>query len=117
MTPPGLFSAGCGAGSWSSGRVWFVESRGAVGISSVVVVVGAGPLVRAGSGDAVAPGGVGLESVVGPAERGEVVGGRGSGLWPVFCCGVVVERDDVVDVAAAGGSGAPGEHAGAASSR
>ncbi|CAM3868972.1 hypothetical protein NOZE110980_18590 [Nocardioides zeicaulis] len=60
----------------------------------------------------VAPGGVGLQSVVRPAQRGEVRGrGRAWLRLPGGCC-VVVERRDVVEVADPGGAGAPREDAG-----
>ena len=74
---------------------------------------GDGPLEAAVVGHPVAPGGVGLEAVVEPAEGGEVGGLRGTWLWSALCFGVGVVRDDVVDVAAAGRSGAPREHASA----
>ena len=48
-----------------------------------------------------------------PAQRAQVLGLRGSGLWSAFCLGVVVVLDDVVDVAAPRRPTAEWEHAGA----
>ena len=76
-----------------------------------------GPLEAPSSGDAVAPGGVGLEAMVEPAQRGKVVGLGGARLCHVLGFGVVVVLGDVVDVAMSGGSGAPREDARAAESR
>ena len=102
--------AGCGAGSISLG---WVERGGAGGVASVVVAVGAGPLEDPGRRHAVGPGRMCLEAVVEPAERGEVGCAGRSGLGSAVGVGVVVVGGDVVDVAAPGGAGAPGEHAGA----
>ena len=86
----------------SFGWLGLVDWARAVTIADESVAVGAGPLELARSGHLVAPGGEGLESVVVPAERGEVRGDGGAGLWSAFGGGVVVELDDVVDVAASG---------------
>ena len=93
--------AGCGAGSWSAwpgdvGRVgWLglVDRGGARAVALVVVAVRTRPLEAAVVGHLVAPGGVGLEAVVEPAQRGEVVGRRRTRLWSPLCLGVVVVRD------------------------
>ena len=81
---------------------WLVDRGRAGPVASVVVAVRTRPLEHAGLDHLVAPGGVGLEPVVEPAERGEVVALRRTGLWSPLGLGVGVVRDDVVDVAAAG---------------
>ena len=101
-----------GAAGCRAGRVARLVDRGGAGpVASVVVAVRLGPLEDAGLDHPVTPGGVGLEAVVEPAQRGEVVGLRRTGLWSPLRLGVGVVRDDVVDVAAPGRAGAPGEHA------
>ena len=101
------------------GGVWSVVILGRAArwtwcraVASEPVAVGAGPLEDAVRRHPVAPGGAGLESVVSPAEGGEVRGRGGTGLWSALGFGVVVVLDDVVDVAAPRGSGAPREDAG-----
>src|SRR4249919_3362333 len=105
---PGL--AGCGAGcsgvGWSPAVGGHIggDVEGAGGVAEVVVAVGAGPQVGAGVQGGVGPRGVGLESVVAAAQGRDVAGAGGA----ISAAGV-----GVVLVAAAGGSGAPGEDAGA----
>src|SRR3954469_16101172 len=100
---PGV--AGCGGGGSGVGRGPVVgDVGGAFGVAEVVVAVGAGPEVGAGVEGGVGPRRVGLEPVMTPAQRRDVAGAGSA----VAAAGV-----DVVLVAAAGGSRAPGEHAGA----
>ena len=69
MAPP---VAGCGAGSSSPGLMGEVEGAGVV--AEVVVAVGGGPEVGAGLGHCVVPAAVGLDPVVGAAQRCDLVG-------------------------------------------
>ena len=110
--PAGTSTAGCGAASSSVRWVGWVECGWCRSVASVVVAVRARPLEDSGRDHAVAPGGVGLEPVVGAAQGGEVRVVVGPG-WGRLRRGVVVVLDDVVDVAAPRRSGAPREHAGA----
>ena len=109
---------GGGAGSWSVWRLdRSVHSGGAEVVASVAMTVRAGPLEDPRCEHQVVPAGVGLQPVVEPAQGTEVAARRRAGLRAALCLGVVVVFDDVVDVAAAGWSGAPGEHAGLVHSR
>ena len=104
--------AGCGAGSLLVGRVRgrvAGDVGGAAVVAQELVAVRRRPQVAAGFEDRVAPAGVvGLEPVVAPAQRGQVVTG---------CRAALGVGDDVVGVAVLGGAGAPREDAGQASSR
>jgi hypothetical protein len=93
----------------------WVECGGAVVVAAVAVAVRGRPLEDPGCDHLVAPSGEGLKPVVAPAQGGEVVGLCPPGLWSALGFGVGIVGDDMVDVAASGRPGAPGEHAGAVS--
>ena len=105
VAPPAWAAAGCGAGSRSVGRPGLVVVAGGAGGGRV----GSGGHAarstrrRSGCGHAVAPGAVGLEPMVVAAERGEVRRRGWPGLRSALRGGVVVELDDVIDVASARG--------------
>ena len=113
--------AGCSCGGVRGGvivggvvepaAVRHLDGGGAVAISSEPVAVGADPLEHPRPGHPVAPGSVGLQAVMKPAQAREVAGPGRAGLRSALRFGVMVVRGDVVDVAAPRGSGAPREHA------
>ncbi len=104
LTPPAGCRRGVERGHGRCGRVEPIVDRSGAGPVPPVAVAVRSRSTRStpGVGHPVAPGGVGLEAVVEPAQRGEVVGLRGTGLWSALGLGVVVVRVDVVDVAAPG---------------
>ena len=108
---------GTGCGRVGIGVRACLEAGAAGVVASVGVAVWAGPLEHSAAGLADSPAAVGLEAVMSPTQGGEVGRDRGPGLGSPAGCGVVVEGDGVVEVAAPGGVAAPGEHAGGAESR
>ena len=106
---------GVGAGVRGVGVPVPGHVEGAVVVVQVLVAVGAGPHVAAAFQGGVGPAAVGLGPVMAPTERGGVARAAVLDLGvgdPVVAVGVVL-----VGLQGAGGSGAPGEHAGRASSR
>ena len=81
------------------GRVWIcVRPSGAGLVASVGAAVRAGPLENPAAGLLDSPSAVGLEAVMSSTKGAEVGGDRRAGLRSLLGCGVVVERDGVVDV-------------------